>query len=83
MPGAEGIPGQTLRMHADEWIVSLDIAIHQGHLFVRASTVQVADSEKIAVYGGQSQIHHSFDNRWADSAAGHAITFCHAQILSG
>jgi hypothetical protein len=68
-------------MHADKSPFSLDFAIYQRHLFDVALVLQVADGEKIAVNGGQSDIHHPFDSRWARAVSGAAIFF-HGRIVS-
>ena len=72
--GAEGVSGQALRMQPGERVLrSVDIAVYQGHLFIPAFEVQIADGVEISVHGGQSEIHHTLDTRLNVAALGRAL----------
>jgi hypothetical protein len=55
----------------------LDVAENQGHLFVSAGTVQVADGLEITVHSGQRGIHDPLDTRGPGFPGENAIYFCH------
>ncbi|GHJ29453.1 hypothetical protein TPA0910_38860 [Streptomyces hygroscopicus subsp. sporocinereus] len=66
-------------MQADKRLPAADIAVYQHYLFIAAIEVPIADREKVAMFRGQPDIHHSFDTGRVGADIEHAITFCHVR----
>ncbi|GAA2498819.1 hypothetical protein GCM10010393_33850 [Streptomyces gobitricini] len=64
-------------MQTGEDVVTRDIPVHQGYLFLAPVVVQIAGGKKSAELGGQLHIHHMLDAGPENGVAEHIIGTYH------